>query len=119
MNRIVSKLSAKAKRPLLCLGFAVLACAGLCNAEAAAAARGTDGFRVGSVQGSWGGYVARFDITSQRGDTWDFDGMIYIKATGQYDRITVRQYGDNHLRIVRYLSGKNAGSTQKVYTYPP
>ncbi len=75
--------------------------------------------RVGSFAGNWCGFDARFDITSKRGNTWVFDGKVLIKATGQYDRITVVQYADNHLRIVRHLTGAHSGTNQWVDTHPP
>src|SRR5439155_5259261 len=40
--------------------------------------------RVGSFEGNWCGFAARFDIQKRVGDTWDFEGKILIKATGQY-----------------------------------
>ena len=70
-------------------------------------------------EGNWCGYDAVFKIGKKRGNTWEFDGKILIKATGQSDRIWVEQYEDNHLRIVRYLSGDHTGKTQTVETYPP
>ena len=75
--------------------------------------------QVGSFEGNWCDFDARFDIQNRVGDTWDFEGKLLIKATGQYDRITVVQYEDNHLRIVRHLSGAQSGSRQWVDTYPP
>lgn len=74
--------------------------------------------RLGSFTGNWCGYGARFDITSKRDKGW-FEGKILIKATGQYDRITVIQHADKSLRIRRHLTGLHSGKMQWVDTYPP
>ncbi len=76
-------------------------------------------FRVGTYVGNWCGFEARFEIKSKVGNTWDFKGKIFIRATGQYDNITVRQNADNSLRIIRHLSGAHTGTNQWVDTHPP
>ena len=73
--------------------------------------------RKGKFVGNWCGYDASFTIVKQNG--WKFEGTIFIKATGQTDRIKIEQFDDNHLRIVRSLSGEQTGRTQTVVTYPP
>lgn len=75
--------------------------------------------RKGSFEGEWCGFAARFDLTAKRGTSWIFDGQIWIKATGQFDRLYVRQYADNSLYIIRYLSGVHNGKTQWVRTSAP
>ena len=75
--------------------------------------------RFGTFEGNWCGFPARFELTRERGNTWVFEGKITIKATGQIDRVTVKQNRDNSLRIVRYLTGAHTGTTQWVDTYPP
>src|SRR5262245_39603060 len=76
--------------------------------------------RTGTFQGNWCGFDAQFEITKERkNDAWTFDGKILIKATGQYDKMTVVQNADNSLRIVRHLSGARSGTNQWVDTYPP
>jgi hypothetical protein len=75
--------------------------------------------RVGSFEGNWCGLAARFDITRKFGNTWKFEGKILIRATGQYDKITIEQLADNHLHMVRFLSGSHAGETQVTVTHPP
>lgn len=75
--------------------------------------------RIGVFEGNWCGLAARFDVKEKVGDTWVFKGRLYIYATGQYDEMTVKQYKDNHLRIVRHLSGAHAGTNQWADTHPP
>jgi hypothetical protein len=75
--------------------------------------------RIGSFEGVWCNLPARFDITKKIGNTWTFEGKIWIKSTGQYDSITIVQYKDNNLRIVRHLSGSHAGQNQWADTHPP
>jgi hypothetical protein len=73
--------------------------------------------RVGSFEGNWCGYECRFDITERIGNKWEFKGMILIKKTGEYDKIQVKQYADNHLMILRTVKVK--GTSQRVDTHPP
>ncbi len=75
--------------------------------------------RVGSFQGNWCGLPARFDIQQKIGNTWKFKGKIWIKATGQYDKIEIEQFADNSLRIVRFLAGEHNGKHQTLSTHRP
>jgi hypothetical protein len=72
----------------------------------------------GSFSGTWCNYAAQFDLFSKK-DDWKFDGKIRIHKTNQYDRLWIRQYRDNSLQIIRYLSGEQDGQIQNVKTFPP
>ena len=65
------------------------------------------------------GARATFEVTSQYRDSWVFEGKIRIHDTGEHDKLKIRQYADNSLRITRYLGGANFGETQTVETDPP
>jgi|SRR5579871_63095 len=89
---------------------------------AAARAGDLDVLHAGSFRGVWCGYDATFDLTSRNKHTgWltAWDGKILIIQTGQYDQLFIGQNYDKSLRIVRYLTGSLAGSTQNVATFPP
>ena len=79
---------------------------------------GPEDLRVGSFSGTWCGYKATFELTSKN-DAWEFNGKIRIEKTGEYDRLFIRQNNNDSLRIIRYLSGANTGSSQNVLTFPP
>ena len=76
-------------------------------------------FRIGTFEGNWCGLPARFEITKKFGKRWLFEGKIFIKSTGQYDRIIVEQFQDNHLRMRRVLTGQHAGEFQVLETNEP
>ena len=73
--------------------------------------------------GSWGGVFcgapATYEVQPDTSGEWVFEGKIEIRDTGEYDRLTVKQYSDNSLRIMRYLSGENTGKKQWARTGPP
>jgi hypothetical protein len=72
--------------------------------------------------GTWGtmfcGAPATFEVLSKKAD-WVFEGKVLIRDTKEYDRIEIKQYEDNHLRIIRYLTGSNSGNKQIVTTNQP
>lgn len=74
---------------------------------------------VGSYEGTWCNYKARFEIETREQNRWVFHGNILIHQTGQLDPLWIEQYSDNSLRIIRYLQGPRHGQTQVVQTYPP
>ena len=85
-----------------------------------AARADTGDFHTGKFDGLWCGYGVTFNIDSKEaGDRWVFNGTIFFPSYKQYDRLWIEQYGDNSLRMIRYLSGPGAGQTQVVQTYPP
>lgn len=74
---------------------------------------------VGTFGEMFCGAPATFEVNDGDTDTWEFNGMISIRDTGEYDRLRITQYSDNSLRIIRYLSGDNRGKRQTVRTSPP
>lgn len=86
----------------------------------AVSASAADGdFRTGSFGAIWCNYAAYLHVETKKSGSWRFDGKIEILKTGELDRLRVQQKDDNSLEITRYLSGKNTGKVQKVYTHPP
>lgn len=76
--------------------------------------------RKGTFAGNWCGFTATFEVTSRTHPTkLIFEGTVTLDATGQVDKITVRQLTDGSLHITRFLSGAHAGQTQSMYTHPP
>lgn len=84
-----------------------------------AAADGVTDMRLGNFFAIWCNYDAHLNVESRDGDSWVFHGHIQIDRTGQVDELFVEQYEDNSLRIVRYLSGPEAGQVQTIQTHPP
>ncbi len=75
--------------------------------------------RIGTMGAIWCNYKAKIHLDTRQGGEWIFEGRIHIEQTGQVDRVWVKQYEDNSLRIVRYLSGEYAGRRQIVETHAP
>jgi hypothetical protein len=90
----------------------------LLTAAVAAADEVTD-IHYGSFFARWCEYDAWLNLEHRDGDSWVFHGHIRIEKTGQFDELFVEQYDDNSLRIIRYLSGPEAGQIQTIQTYPP
>ncbi len=97
------------------LAAASLVAASLVTAPAIAA---EGDMLVGTFGTRFCGARATFEVYTQ-GDDWVFDGRILIHSTGEYDQLKIKQYSNNHLRIIRYLTGANEGATQWVDTSPP
>jgi hypothetical protein len=74
--------------------------------------------KLGTFTGNWCGFTAEFTVTSIN-SAGDFKGTIYLPRTGQVDNMTIHQYEDNSLRIIRHLSGDRTGTNQWVDTHPP
>jgi len=84
--------------------------------QAALSAEGD--MKLGTFGRTFCGAPATFEVTSDRGD-WVFEGKVHIRDTGEYDRVIIKQYDDNSLRITRYLSGQHSGQKQWARTKPP
>lgn len=95
-----------------------LAAAVLVAAIAVPATAAEGDMLVGTFGARFCGARATFEIHTQ-GDDWVFDGRILIHSTGEYDQLQIKQYSNNHLRIIRYLTGANEGAPQWVDTSPP
>ena len=65
--------------------------------------------RVGSFEGNWCGYEARFDILERVENKWEFRGKILIKKTKEYDKIyrlkgKLRQLPDRGAAALKRIS---------------
>lgn len=94
-------------------------CAFVLSSPVALADDGVTDLHTGSFDATWCNYKATIDIESKESGKWVFHGHIRIKQTDQYDEMWVEQYGDNSLRMIRYLEGTESGQTQVVQTNPP
>jgi len=60
--------------------------------------------------GTWVGFFcaapASFEVQSDKGG-WVFEGRILVRDTGEYDRMSIKQFNDNSIGIMRFLSGDN------------
>ena len=87
------------------------------SATSAIAAKGD--MTVGTFGSQFCGAPATFEVRAKASDSWEFEGEILIRDTGEHDALRITQNDDNSLRIVRYLSGDNTGKRQTVRTSPP
>jgi hypothetical protein len=77
--------------------------------------------RTGVFKGYWCGYSAEYHVDSKDdGDRWVFHGRLtFYEYPGLADELWIEQYGNNAMRMIRYLSGEQEGATQVVETLPP
>lgn len=101
---------------VLALGVVLLAASG---GASLAENRDAD-VRIGSYKGTWCGYPAIISIESKEKKKWVFHGsLIFPTYNNLSDELWVEQYGDDSLRMIRYLSGTQQGLTQVVQTKIP
>ena len=104
------------RKLLLALGFAAAAL----TAGSTDAFAGKRDLRVGMYEGTWCGYPVTYDIRRKEDDRWVFHGrLIFHTYNDMTDKLWIEQYGDQSLRMIRYLSAENEGKTQVVQTYTP
>ena len=102
------------------INLALLATVGLgLSLTPQASQAGDIDLRNGTFRSNWCGFDARIQLTRRPGPDFIFDGTVTIEATGQVDKVFVRQLDDDSLHMVRYLSGSHSGQTQVMVTHPP